>query len=52
MALIRQTAISGPSLNCMNIMATSPPMVVSELALISGMALLRAMMVASRMGSV
>ena len=31
MALIRQMAISGPILNCMNSMATRPPMVVREL---------------------
>ena len=49
---MRQMAMSGPMRNCMNIMATSPPMVVRELAPISGMALLSATMVASRMGRV
>ena len=39
MALMRQMAISGPILNCMNSMATRPPMVVRELELISGMLL-------------
>ncbi len=33
--------MSGPILNCINSMAHRPPTVVSELALISGIALLR-----------
>ena len=49
--LMRQMAISGPSLNCMKSIATRPPMVVRELAPISGMDLLSARMTASRMGS-
>ena len=48
MALIRQTAMSGPSLNCMNIMAIRPPTVVRLLAPISGIAFDREMMTASR----
>ena len=44
--------MSGPILNCMNSMAARPPTVVRELALISGMARLRAAMAASRMGMV
>ena len=51
-AFIKQIAISWPSLNCMNSMATKPPIVVRELAPISGIDLLRAVMAASRMGSV
>ena len=51
-ALMRHTAMSGPSLNCMKNMATRPPMVVRELEPISGMALLRAAMTASRTGRV
>ena len=51
-ALMRQMPISGPSRNCMNSMATSPPTVVRLLAPISGMPLLRAWMTASRSGSV
>ena len=50
-ALIRQMAMSGPILNCMNIMAIRPPMVVRLLEPISGMPLLKAAMTASRMGS-
>ena len=49
-ALIRLIAMSGPILNCMNIMAIRPPMVVRLLEPISGMPLLRAVMAASRMG--
>lgn len=52
MDLIRQMAMSGPIRNCMNIMATRPPMVVRLLAQISGMPLRRAAMTASRRGSV
>ena len=52
MDLIRQMPISGPILNCMNIMAARPPMVVRLLAPISGMPLLRATMTASRRGRV
>ena len=44
--------MSGPILNCMNSMAARPPTVVRELAPISGMALLRAVMAASRVGMV
>ena len=51
-ALMRQMPISGPILNCMNSIAARPPTVVSELAPISGMALLSATMAASRTGSV
>ena len=49
-ALMRFTAMSGPSLNCMNmnIMAIRPPMVVRLLAPTSGMAFDREMMTASR----
>ena len=43
--------MSGPSLNCMNSMATRPPMVVRLLAPISGMDLLRDTMTASRSAS-
>ena len=49
--LIRLMAMSGPILNCMNIMAIRPPMVVRLLEPISGIPLLRAVMTASRMGS-
>ena len=52
MALMRQVAISGPILNCMNSMATRPPMVVRELELISGMLLLSDSMTASFSGMV
>ena len=47
-ALMRFTAMSGPSLNCMNIMAIRPPMVVRLLAPTSGMAFDSEMMTASR----
>ncbi len=47
MALMRQMAISGPILNCMNSMATRPPMVVRELELISGILLASDSMTAS-----
>ena len=50
MDLMRQMAMSGPSLNCMNSIATMPPTVVRQLAPISGMDLLSAAMTASRMG--
>ena len=46
--LIRQMAISGPTLNCMNSMAMRPPMVVRLDAPISGMPLESASMTASR----
>ena len=52
MALIRQMAISGPILNCMNSMATRPPMVVRELELISGILLASDSMTASFKGRV
>ena len=45
--LIRQRPISPPILNFMNIIATSPPMVVRLLAQISGIALLSATTAAS-----
>ena len=51
MDLIRHSAISGPSLNCMKSIAIRPPMVVRLLAPISGMDLLSATMTASRSGS-
>ena len=51
-ALMRQMPMLGPILNCMNSMAARPPTVVRELALISGMARLRAAMAASRTGMV
>ena len=47
MALMRQTPISAPTRNCMNSIATRPPMVVSELELISGILLAVASMTAS-----
>ena len=50
MDLIRQIAMSGPILNCMNIMAARPPIVVRELEPISGMPLLSAITTASRVG--
>ena len=46
-ALIRQIAISLPIPYCMNIIAISPPTVVSELEQISGIALERATISAS-----
>ena len=49
-AFIRHIAISGPTLNCMNIMAIKPPMVVRELDAISGIALLNATITASFVG--
>ena len=52
MDLMRHRAMSGPSLNCMNSMATRPPMVVRELELISGMLLLSDSMTASFSGMV
>ena len=51
-ALIRHSAISLPIPNCMNIMAISPPIVVSELEKISGIDLLSATISASLMPSV
>ena len=51
-ALIRQMPMSGPILNCMNSIAARPPIVVSELAPISKMALLSATIAASRMSCV
>ena len=41
-ALIRQIAISGPSLNCINSIAAIPPIVVIELPATSGIELCRA----------
>ena len=52
MALMRQMAISGPILNCMNIMATRPPTVVRQLDEISGMLLDSASMTDSFNGRV
>ena len=49
--LMRQSAISGPSLNRMKSIATRPPMVVRLLAPISGIDLLSETMTASRSGS-
>ena len=49
-ALIRTTARSAPILNCMNASAPRPEIVVSELEDISGIALLSAVMHASRVG--
>lgn len=52
MAFMRHMPMSAPILNCMNSIAASPPTVVRELALISGMDFASAAMAASRMGSV
>ena len=49
-ALIRQIAISGPSLNCMHAIAAIPPTVVSELPNTSGTAWERASTTDSRRG--
>ena len=51
MALMRTLPISNPMPNCMNISAPKPEMVVKLLAEISGMALLKAVIVAS-LGSI
>ena len=50
--LISTIPISGPILNCINVIATRPPTVVSELPVISGIAFESAMIVASLAGSV
>ena len=52
MALISTTAISRPMPKCMKAKAARPEMVVRELDEISGMALLRASIQASRVSSV
>ena len=51
-ALIRTIPISAPIPNCMNSMATRPPIVVRELPVISGIDLDRATMQASLGSSV
>ena len=50
-ALIKQIAMSWPNLNCINIIATIPPMVVKQLLPISGIAFDNASITASFRGN-